>query len=106
MGVGLGGESWREVQRRLAADPSSPLGGLRRETPHVRAPECPRDCSGRHDTDSVLACPVCGPVYRIVHHEYLVSPGIHFTEVRPLEGAPAWEKDRPCPACGRGLERR
>ena len=72
----------------------------RKDTPRVDDPVCPRDCTGRHDRDSVLRCPHCGGVaYELWMHTYRVNPDVNFLERRPVAGAPPLAPDETNPCC-------
>ena len=72
----------------------------RKDTPRVDDPVCPRDCTGRHDRDSVLRCPHCGGVaYELWMHTYRVNPDVNFLERRPVAGAPPLAADETNPCC-------
>jgi len=92
--------SWEEIYGRDIPHDLPPVP--RNATPLVDAPECPRDCSGRHHTDSFIACQSCGvPAYKDVAHEYRVNRGVNFHVLEPMNGAPPLlSAHMPCPACG------
>ena len=74
----------------------------RNSTPHVRKPQCPQDCSGRHEVDSTLQCESCrADAYVDVAHEYRVNPGVNFHALQTMNGAPVlMSAHMPCPVCG------
>ena len=92
--------SWQDVYggRLPVSLPHVP----RHDTPYVSDPECPRDCSGRHGTDSTIKCATCRvTAYVDEWHEYRVNRGINFHRLRAVNGAPdLMHADMPCPVCG------
>ena len=70
-------------------------------------PSCPKDCSGRHETDSLLACRTCGgALFRVVLHFWRHQEGHAWSEVVPLDGVTAQPGPGfTCPACRRDLVR-
>ncbi len=74
----------------------------RNDTPYVEAPECPRDCTGRHGVDSLIECESCKNVaYRDWWHELRVNRGVNFHVLEQVNGAPRlFSHNMPCPICG------
>lgn len=92
--------TWQELYGGPLPDNLPPVP--RNSTPYVDAPECPRDCSGRHGVDGLVKCQHCHiPGYQDWWHEYKVNRGVNFHKLQPVNGAPALVSPHmPCPICG------
>jgi len=92
--------SWEDILGKALPLELPPVP--RNVTPVVDAPECPRDCSGRHGVDAVLTCASCGvAAYQDWWHEYRVNRGVNFHALVPVNGAHRlYSQHMPCPVCG------
>jgi len=101
-------EDWARIygETRAATLP----GSGRHSTPHVPDPKCPGHCSGKHSVDGVIRCDKCGGIaYQVWSHEWPWTEGHNWTEVRPVNKAPIYERFGPttiCPLCKGFMARR
>lgn len=75
-----------------------------RSVPLVRDPQCPANCSGKHETEALLGCRRCrSELYRVVAHEWAHQEGHYFYTREPIHEAPPGLLN--CPACRTPLQR-
>ena len=100
--------SWSEVYGGSLPDTLPPVPRL--DVPYVAAPTCADHCSGRHDHDGDVLCDHCRvPAYQVWQHEWRGRPGVYFSVLQPVNGAPPYIPGKmthmTCPACGHSLRR-
>jgi hypothetical protein len=75
--------------------------------PPVPNPVCADHCSGNHTVEASLVCPVHGPSYHLVSHEWFHMAGHYFYSTEAVNGARTLaRREKPsCRECGGPLKR-